>query len=375
MNVSVKEVLGLAGAQAADANSQLLRGLPAAAYASEEFFKAEQELLFAKNWVLAGFVHELQSPGTAIPVKIAGQPLLLLSNEKAQIGVYHNVCRHRGVKLVIEPRTIEHSIVCPYHAWSYDLDGNLEASPHFGGFRIQEPPGFKRCDFGLKTVRFAIWHDWIFVNLDGKAPDFEDYSASFAGVLGGVRYDQVQPIGKIDLGEVQANWKFLMQNFIEPYHVPIVHDKTAEGQPLKDHYTISEGRCLGSAVDLTSAKTDEKVADYLDMSARYLTLFPNFVLGVYLPDQSGVHMNIPVSAGVTRQFRVLYGINGREYSAEEAEKLCALWYSVHKEDHAICERLQLGRASSVMKADGGVLSPHWEDSVHAFDSLVRQAMA
>lgn len=375
MGAIVDQVLERSRAQAKASEGGIARGLPAAAYTSEEFFKAEQELVFARNWVFAGFAHELKQPGTAIPIEVAGQPLLILSDERGGIGVFHNVCRHRGVKLVMEPCMIRQSIVCPYHAWSYDLSGQLESSPHFGGFRVQEPAGFKRSDFGLKPARFAIWHDWIFVNLDGKAPDFSDYAASFAEVLGGVRYEQLEPIGKIDLGDVQCNWKFLMENFIEPYHVPIVHSKTAEGQPLRDHYTIAKGRCIGSGVDVDGPERGGQLAGYLDMSARYLSLFPNFVLGVYLPDQSGVHLNIPVSAGVTRQYRVLYSINGRQYSAEEREKLCALWRDVHKEDHGVCERLQAGRASSVMQGDGGVLSPHWEDSLHAFQSMVMQSMA
>ena len=352
----------------------VLKGLPPEAYTSEDYFRLEQERVFARNWTFVGFAHELAEAGTAIPVQAAGQPLLLLTNEQGEIGVFHNVCRHRGLQLVQERCKVEQSLTCPYHAWSYGLDGGLESAPHFGGFRIQEVPGFKRCDFGLKAVRFHIWKDWIFVNVDGKAPAFEECLASFKAVLEEVEYTRLEPIGKIDLGEVKANWKLLMENFIEPYHVPIVHNVTAAGQPLKDHYTIAKGLCNGAGIDLENSKQIQEVSDNLDMSARYLTLFPNFVLGVYLPDQSGVHLNVPVSAGVTRQYRVLYGINGRAYSAEERRKLCELWRAVHKEDHDIVERLQLGRASSVMN-DGGVLSPYWEDSVHAFQSLIVKAMA
>ncbi|MFD2272626.1 SRPBCC family protein [Undibacterium arcticum] len=94
----------------------------------------------------------------------------------------------------------------------------------------------------------------FFVNLSGDALDFDEYSKTFADRIQLLDTSALKPIGKIDLGEVKCNWKFLMENFIEPYHVPIVHDTTAAGQPLKDHYTISDGRCLGSAVDLEEQK-------------------------------------------------------------------------------------------------------------------------
>ena len=109
------------------------------------------------------------------------------------------------------------------------------------------------------------------------------------------------------------------------------------------------------------------------MSARYLTLFPNFVLGIYVPDQLGVHINTPVDAGRTRQRRVIYHIGREEPSADVVESLSELWHSVHLEDHAIVERLQQGRASDVMQA-GGLLSPHWEDGVRRFQELVLEAL-
>lgn len=356
----------------------VLRGMPGEAYTCEKFFKEEQKYVFQNNWVLAGFVHELKEPGTAIPTEVGGQPILLLTNDKGEIGAFHNVCRHRGLILVTEKTKVEQSITCPYHAWSYDTDGALESAPHFGGFRKQEIPGFKKCDFGLLPVRFEIWHDWVFVNVDGKAPAFSEYVATFEEELKDFDFGTLEPIGRIDLGEVKTNWKLLMENFIEPYHVPVVHNVTAAGQPLKDHYTVSNGRLLGSGIDLDEEKKDSSVSDHLDMSARYLTLFPSFVLGIYLPDQAGVHINVPVSAGVTRQYRVLYSLDQRVYTEEEKKALCDLWTDVHIEDHEIAILLQEGRHSVAMETGGamagGIMSPYWEDSAQAFQRMILENM-
>ncbi len=370
----IEDVIEVREQHEGQAQGHVLHGLPPEAYTSQEFFDKERQTVFVSGWTFAGFVHEASAPGACIPVEVAGRPLLIVANDRAEIGVFHNVCRHRGLKLVAEACTLKDSINCPYHAWSYNLDGELEAAPHFGGFRVQEVPGFKKQDHGLMPVRFAIWHDWIFVNLSGDAPDFEEYSRSFAAHTGLVDLSLLKPIGKIDLGEVKCNWKFLMENFIEPYHVPVVHHETASGQPLRNHYTISEGMCQGSGVDLEVEKGTTAKSSHLDMSARYLTMFPNFVLGIYLPDQAGVHLNIPVGPDRTRQYRVLYSVGDQHYTEADKKNLCELWYSVHKEDHAITEQLQAGRASPVV-ADGGLMSPHWENSAHQFQNLVLRKMA
>ena len=135
-------------------------------------------------------------------------------------------------------------------------------------------------------VRCAVWHDWIFVNLDGTAPPIEDHLAPLAGRLGGIDLGAMTPLVKLDLGTVNANWKFLVENFVEPYHVPVVHAQSAAGQPLREHYMIDGGTCFGCAIDVNAecAETGRPVPqDALDMSSLYLTLFPNFVFGHYAP--------------------------------------------------------------------------------------------
>lgn len=340
-------------------------GLPAKAYTDEAFFEAECDSVLSRNWVCVGFAHELKEQGDAIPVTVAGRPLLLVRNGEGTIAGFHNVCRHRCLTLVDEPKNVGKLIRCPYHAWAYDLSGRLRASPHFGGMDDPQPEGFDPAEHGLRPVRLVVWHDWIFVNPDGNAPEFEDYAAPLIKRLDGMDFAKVQPIATLDFGEVRTNWKFIMENFIEPYHVQFVHASTTD-QPLGDHYTIVDGVCLGSAVDL---EQESGSSGSLGVSSRYLTLFPNFIVGRYFPDQMGVYLNVPLGAGRTAQRRALYTTEGQGLSEAEIEGLKTLWWDVHKEDHEMCERLQLGRASPVAE-NGGVLSPHWEDSVRAFQELV-----
>ena len=346
-------------------DKNVVNGLPSAAYTDEKFLNLEANTVFAENWAFVGFVHELAKPGDILPVILAGKPIILVRNIKNEIVAFHNVCRHRCLKLVDEPKNTGKLIRCPYHSWTYDLDGKLISSPHFGGTDNHEPKGFDPKKYGLETIRIKLWHDWIFVNLNKKAPPFEKYIKKISKQLKGIDLNKIKPVATLNFGEVATNWKFLVENYVEPYHVQFVH-KTTTSQPLKDHYTIVDGNCFGSGVDLNEENTS---SGNLAVSSRYLSLFPNFIIGTYYPNQIGVHLNLPIDSGRTIQKRIIYSTNGYKMTTKEANSLKKLWWDVHKEDHEICERLQLGRASPVA-TEGGVLSPYWEKSVRAFHKHV-----
>ena len=374
---TLANILGADALEQFEAQAEIRHGLPAAAYTSGAVQRLENERLFPESWVFVGLAHEMPNPGDVVPVTVAGQPILLVRGHGGEITAFHNVCRHRGTTLVAEACHVDQVLTCPYHAWAYGLDGRLRATPHFDGYGSHTPSAFDPTNFGLVSVRSFQWHDWLFVNLDGKAMPFEQYVTPLEQRLRDIEFDKVTPLATLDFGTVNANWKLLMENFMEPYHVAFVHPKTAQGQPLRDHYTVVDGACLGCAVDVVTDEegvgTAARASEALDMSARYLTLFPNFVLGVYVPDQLGVHLNTPLDAGQTHQRRVIYHVGRDTPSADSVESLSELWRNVHLEDHAIVERLQEGRASDVMES-GGLLSPHWEDGVRRFQELVLEAI-
>ena len=366
MSQSLQSILGAEALAAFDTPGPVARGLPAAAYTSEAFFALENARIFSGSWVFAGFAHELARPGDVAPITVAGRPVLLVRDAERRIRAFHNVCRHRCLELVDKPGNVGRAIRCPYHSWTYGLDGALHVAPYFGGRDPRAAPaGFDRGRHGLAPVRSETWRDWIFVNMDGAAPPLGDFIAPLLGRLDGLDLSRMHHLVTIDLGEVAANWKLLVENFIEPYHVQFVHSTTTE-QPLADHYTVNDPGCLGCAVDVSGAATRD---DTLSADSRFLTLFPNFVFGLYLPDQIGVHLDVPLAPDRTLQRRAIYSLGPEPAPAERAEQLARLWRDVHREDHAICERLQRGRASAAA-ADGGVLSPVWEDSVRSFQELV-----
>jgi choline monooxygenase len=118
---------------------------------------------------------------------------------------------------------------------------------------------------------------------------------------------------------------------------------------------------------------DTKNSKALSVTSRYLSLFPNFIIGTYFPNQVGVYLNVPIAPGITSQKRIIYTTDGKDMGKEEVEMVKNIWWSVHKEDHEMCERLQEGRSSPASE-EGGLLSPVWEKGVQAFQKLLINSM-
>ncbi len=349
-------------------NTNTIFGLPSKSYTDNEFWEKECNTVLSNGWLFVGFVHELSKSGDVLPLFIAEKPILLVNNENNKITAFHNVCSHRCLKLVNEKKNVGKLIRCPYHSWSYDLKGNLKSAPHIGGSNQHKPKGFNFKNHGLKPIRIHIWNDWIFINLNGKAKKFEEYAKPLFSKFKNIDFDKLTYVATLDFGKINTNWKFLIENFIEPYHVQFVH-KTTTNQPLKDHYTIVDGICYGSGVNVK--QEDNKNANALSVSSKYLSLFPNFIIGSYYPNQIGVYLNVPISPSITSQKRIIYTTDGTVMTKKERDITKKIWWNVHKEDHEICERLQEGRSSPASN-DGGLLSPYWEKGVQVFQKLIIQ---
>ena len=355
-----------------DRAGETRHGLPGSAYIDNEFFRLEQSCLFGQGWVFVGYAHQMDKVGDVRPIDVAGLPLFLLRSQNGKIAAYHNACRHRNLKLIDTDGNAGRMIRCPYHSWSYDLCGALKNAPYFGGGIRELPADFRYEENSLMSVHCEVWHDWIFVNLSSQPASFEDFLAPVKRQLGDNDVTDFKPVATLDMGVVACNWKLLMENFIEPYHVQFVH-KTTTDQPLVNHHTVIDEHCLGSAVELSEEQLANARQGTLGVTSHYLTLFPNFVLGTYQPDQLGVHLNTPLSVDSTYQKRVIYTYRDAHYSDAQIQQLVDLWRSVHLEDHAMCMRLQKGRHSPLAEF-GGVLSPHWENSVRKFQELVADAI-
>ena len=216
-------------------------GLPNDCYVSGDMFDHEQATLFRNSWAAIGFGKDIARPGMVKPVTFLGIPMLMVRNNKGEVNVFQNVCRHRGMILIDRPQQLRGPITCPYHAWAYDLDGELRRTPHVGGPDINEHESVKHCDFPLVNVRSHVWRDVIFVNVGCTAPAFEDAASTLMERW--QEFDQPLYHAGTDSSisfTLDCNWKLAVENYCEAYHLPFVHPALNSYSRLEDHYNIMD---------------------------------------------------------------------------------------------------------------------------------------
>ncbi|WP_374384920.1 aromatic ring-hydroxylating dioxygenase subunit alpha [Dongia sp.] len=354
------------------------RGLPNEAYVSEAFRTFERDRVIAKTWFCVGFGRDVREPGDAFPTDVLGLPLLMVRRPDGSIGVFHNVCSHRGAQILTEPCNVAKRLRCPYHAWLYDLDGKLIATPHIGGPKTSETPGFDKSEHGLKPVRFALFWDMVFVNLSGDAEPFETFIKPLTERWGDFDMSRIRhpgAVGSLKL-DVNCNWKLAVENYCEAYHLPSIHPGLNSYSRLEDHYNIEvEDHFSGQG---SHAYTPLLVKDgpglpqfpdlpaKWDKAAEYASLFPNVLLGIHRDHYFAIRLE-PISLGQTREHLEIYyvgdGSVDTTYDATKAANLQA-WKTVFAEDVDVVERMQRGRQSPAY--DGGVFSPAMDGPTHCF---------
>ena len=194
-------------------NVNTIFGLPAKSYTDNGFWEKECNTVLSNGWLFVAFAHEFLTTGDVLPIFIAGKPILLVKNQNNKITAFHNVCSHRCLKLVNEKKNVGKFIRCPYHSWTYDLLGNLKAAPHIGGTNQHKPKGFDFNGHGLKPIRIHIWHDWIFINFNGKAKKFEEYAKPLIKKFEDIDFNKLKYTATLDFGRINTNWKFLYRKF------------------------------------------------------------------------------------------------------------------------------------------------------------------
>ncbi len=363
-------------------------GLPNEAYVSDEFAAWEQDVLLARTWACIGTGRRVPEVGDARPIEFAGLPLIMLRGNDGEVRVFHNVCSHRGMVLMEKPARTRGTIRCPYHSWTYDLDGSLRSTPMIGGTDKNTCEGFERAKHGLKPVRCATWFDAVFINLSGDAPPFETFIAPVAGRWqdfdgADLHYEESDSSFTLD---VACNWKLAVENFCEAYHLPWIHPSLNSYSRLEDHYQIAEEED-GYAGQGSTAYRPQLVENGNGFplmpglperwhgTAEYVALFPTAVLGVHA-DHCFVGTLMPIGTGRTFEHVDIYYFAAEalgEGCAELRQANTRQWRGIFEEDRFVVEGMQRGRTSPAYK--GGVLSPALERTTHCFYRWVAGKMA
>ena len=267
------------------------RGLPNPCYVDDDYYRAECQEIFHKGWFALGTINEVAKKGDVAPKQVAGQNFLIVRNNKGEINVFYNVCRHRGHVLVTEKQNMP-LIRCPYHSWCYSHDGALKKTPHIGGSGNDSHKDFTTEDKSLFPVKHGVFMGVIFVNPSADAMSFEEYTQPIRDC-----WSEFADIPLYSHSEDTSftfnpacNWKFGIENYCESYHLPWVHPDLNRYSKLEDHYNI-EGKSYsgqGTVVYQPMLDSDGNRFHQLpnldakwDMGGEYLSIYPNLLYGVH----------------------------------------------------------------------------------------------
>jgi choline monooxygenase len=401
---SVESLLGAAAIARLARPIESAVGLPGRAYTDPAFHQLEQDSLFPQTWVGVGFAEELPSVGDAVPVTVGGKPVVLVRGEDGSIRAFHNVCRHRAIIVVQKPEKRLANLQCPYHAWTYGLDGALKATPYWDG-TPGGSTGIDRSQHGLVPVQADVFNHVVFVNLDGTAGPLENYLAPAIGSLGSVDLESWQLAYRVTW-EFRANWKLVLENW-ENYHHVWVHEgiftkMTEEVNPATGEcYTesVPDGNVLvlrrksgaptrSAAAPLSSATRLPQIPGRNGAAAftgQTTAVLPNVTMtmgpAVYAPV---VYM--PLGPDRTRASMAWYfaGTAATDPTfADLRESTLDRWVGatrrmedgagVRAQDFRCLELQQIARASPA--ADLTRFSPLWEPNVYHFQNWVVRRLA
>ena len=364
-------------------------GLPNECYTSKDYTLIERKKLFEDKWIVAGVASSIPEIGDVKPIDILGMPILILRNKQNEIKVFHNVCSHRGVKLVSKSGKINSLIRCPYHSWSYSLDGELKATPHIGGMNKHSADGFDKSKNNLKEIRSYIWLDLIMININQNEMSFEEYIKPLSD-----RWEKFWPIKDRELIHhsndfgyfklnAKCNWKFAIENYCESYHLPWVHPGLNSYSKIEDHYHIqglpNRFAGQGTVVYNPQFKGKEKLPSFPNWPkdkeniAEYVALFPNVMLGIH-KDHYYAYWIEPISHEFTLEHMELYYVGEQAAQANKFKSLRKQnhkqWEDIQNEDVDIIQGMQTGRNSP--SYNGGNFSPVMDNPTHHFHKWVAQ---
>jgi Rieske 2Fe-2S family protein len=336
--------------------------LPADAYTSTEVYAWEQRHFFAGSWVCLGRDDAILGDGaTQRAVTVGDVPVLLVREASDGVAAFANTCRHRGHELLgAGESSTKRAVVCPYHAWSYDLSGALLAAPGFRDVATFDPSAH-----GLVRLPVEIWHGWVFVNALGTALPFADHVGAMAELVAPYAPERLVQVAEHDY-VVAANWKVVTENYHECYHCPLIHPELCQVSPPTSgsNYDLP-GAWVGGSMDLR-AEAETMSLDGRSLGTPipgadprqvlYLGLLPNLLVSLH-PDYVMTHRMTPLSPGETRvECAWLFPSAGVDpsYAVD-------FWDTTNRQDWAACESVQRGLASPHFRP--GPLAPS-EDAVH-----------
>jgi glycine betaine catabolism A len=329
-----------------------VKTLPRRYFTSPEIFSEEQERIFSAQWLCAGHQSEVARPGDYFVQEVADESLIIVRDQKTELRGFYNVCRHRGTRICEEKRGQgRETLQCPYHAWTYALDGRLVGAPH-----MDKVAGFDKAEHSLHPVSLALWEGFIFVNLAEDPAPLETVFAPLAGKFTHWNLPKLRSAKRIEY-DVRANWKLIFENYSECYHCPLVHPALSKLTPYDSaENDLGEGPFLGGFMPIIRGHSltmsgnacalpigNIKGEDH--QRVFYYSIFPNMLLSMH-PDYVMVHQIQPQSPErvtiVCDWFFHPDAFGRFDFHPHDAVEF---WDMTNRQDWHVCELSQQGIAS------------------------------
>ncbi|AHH96539.1 aromatic ring-hydroxylating dioxygenase subunit alpha [Kutzneria viridogrisea] len=358
----------------------LIPTLPGASYTDPHVFELEQERIFERMWFCTARSAEVGRPGRYRTVQIGRESVIVTRARDGAVRAYLNICRHRGAKLCTEDSgEVKRAFQCPYHAWTYGLDGKLIAAPN-----LTRMPDVDRVEFGLVTVHVREWLGYVWVCLAEQPPSFEqDVIAACTERLGDpeaighYEIDQLQ-VGRRITYEVAANWKLIIENFMECYHCATIHPELTEVLPefaegFAAQYYVGHGAEFGEGIEGFTVDggtgLDRIPSVTEDQDRRYyaITVKPQVFINL-VPDHVIWHRMYPLAPDRTVVECDWLYLPEVVAEGKDVSRSVELFHRVNEQDFAACERCQPTMSSRAYRR-GGVLVPS-EHHIGAFHDWV-----
>lgn len=344
-----------------DPNRPLERAatIPASWYRDHDVFELERRRVFSGNWMVVGRTDQVREAGQFLTSDLAGEPILVVRGRDGVLRGFFNVCRHHAAAVCAEPEGCATALKCPYHGWTYGLDGALKGVPEFDGVC-----DFDRASHGLMPVRVGVWEHFVFVALDDSLPELDDYLGELPGRVAPLRLAKLQ-FHERRTYDLTCNWKVYVDNYLDGgYHVPHIHKGLGSVLDYAAYSIENFGRCCVQSSPIDASGGEAETASVRGgATAHYFWAYPNFMVNWY---EGIADSNLVLPLGVDR-CRVIFDFFFADGVTERARSI-AVSERIQREDIDICESVQRGLGSRAY--DTGRLSVRREAGEHLFHRLL-----
>jgi choline monooxygenase len=334
--------------------------IPSSWYTTPPFHDVDKKVIFSRTWQYVGSLDHIKNVGDYFTATVAENPIIVVRGKDNQVRAFFNVCRHRGGPLSMEESGSCLMLQCKYHGWTYTLDGMLRGVPKFDRTEL-----FDKKDYGLVPVALSEWEGLLFVNLSKKSTPLQTFLKGISERIAPQRLSNKKFFKRVTY-EVNCNWKVYVDNYLEGYHVPLVHPELAKLLDYQNYVTETSEHYSLQYSPLT--KYDNI---YGAGSAFYYLIFPNFMMNI-LPGRLQTNLVVPLAHNKTL---VIFDYYYDDITSAEALKRihADIEYSenVQQEDIEICERVQKGLES--IAYNKGRFSVEMEQGVYHFQCLLKKA--